>query len=267
MKLFLVWIKRKEDKGMDTQHFRQGLVTHCYRSAGVTDKGCVRAHNEDAFLDLNQHAVWVVADGAGGHSSGDVASNMIVDQLANIKNKSALNEIADEVTHCLSAVNSELIHLSGGQSTKKLIASTVCILIIRQKKCLCLWAGDSRIYLYRHQKLTALTHDHNRVDEFVTAGFSEEEAEKMPMAQQLVNAIGVQEPLHLERCLYETKTDDVFLLCSDGLYKELTEQEIEAKLTTKAIEANVQELLNSTLDRGARDNTTALLVRVDDHRQ
>ncbi|HHL18297.1 MAG TPA: serine/threonine-protein phosphatase [Thiothrix sp.] len=249
---------------MDTQYFKQVQITHHYHSAGVTDKGCVRDHNEDAFLDLNQHAVWVVADGAGGHSSGDVASNMIVDQLATIKNKLALNEMTDEVIHCLSAVNSELIRLSGGERTKKLIASTVCVLIIRQKKCVCLWSGDSRIYLYRNKKLTALTRDHNRVDEFIAAGFSEEEAEKMPIAQQLVNAIGVQEPLNIEKCLYETKTDDVFLLCSDGLYKELTEKEIEAKLTGNMVEKNVQDLLTSTLNRGARDNTTALLVQVDE---
>lgn len=238
-----------------------------YHSFGITDKGKHREHNEDAFLDLNAHTVWVVADGAGGHSSGEIASNMIITHLSKhlsaLTKNLALYEMAAEVKASLSHVNSELIQLSGGESTHDLIASTVCVLIIRNRKCLCLWAGDSRIYLYRRNKLTTLTHDHNRIAELMAAGFSEQEAEKYPISQQLTHAIGVEEPLYLEQQLYEIKSDDIFLLCSDGLYKELTEEEIETKLTTIEMEQEALRLMNEALDKQARDNVTVLLVHAE----
>jgi len=238
-----------------------------YTSFGITDKGKVRDHNEDAFLDNNQYAIWVVADGAGGHESGEVASNMIVESLAKIEKSLSLNKATKDIKQRLSYVNNQLIRLSGGENSNQIIASTVCILIIRKNKCLCLWSGDSRIYLYRHNKLTLLTRDHNRFDEFIAAGFSEEAVETHPLAQQLIHAVGVTAPLFLDQQLYEIKDDDLFLLCSDGLYKELSETDIEQYLAEKSsvnhgVNEAVRGLMNIALDRGARDNVTALLMRV-----
>lgn len=234
-----------------------------YSSFGITDQGKVRDHNEDALLDKNQQAIWVVADGAGGHESGEVASTMIVEALAEIDQKHLLHRAAADVTQRLSYVNSQLIQLSGGENSQQIIASTVCVLIIRKNKCLCLWSGDSRIYLYRNKTLKLLSRDHNRVDEFIAAGFDEAELENHSVAQQLVHAIGVTEPLFLDKQLYEIQENDLFLLCSDGLYKELTEVEIAQYLTQKTgVNKTVRSLINSALQRGARDNVTALAIEV-----
>ena len=234
-----------------------------YLSFGISDQGKVRDHNEDAFLDKNQQAIWVVADGAGGHESGEVASNMIVEALANIAQIQPLHQAVNDITQRLSYVNSQLIRLSGGEDSKQLIASTVCILIIRKNKCLCLWSGDSRIYLYRNNSLRLLSRDHNRVDEFIAAGFDETALETHPVAQQLIHAIGVSEPLFLDKQLAEIQENDLFLLCSDGLYKELTEAEIAQYLTEKRhVTKTVKGLMKQTLQRGARDNVTVLAVEV-----
>ncbi len=234
-----------------------------YTSLGISDKGQVRDHNEDAFLDKNEQAIWVVADGAGGHESGEVASHMIVESLSKIEKKLILNQAAKDIKQRLSYVNSQLIRLSGGESSNQLIASTVCILVIRKNKCVCLWSGDSRIYLYRNKKLTLLTPDHNRADEFIAAGFTPEEVEKHPIAQQLTHAVGVEEPLFLDQQFCEVQENDLFLLCSDGIYKELTEREIEEYLQEeKEVNASVRDLTNIAMKRGARDNITALLVNV-----
>jgi serine/threonine protein phosphatase PrpC len=234
-----------------------------YTSSGMTDQGKVRDHNEDALLDKNQHGIWVVADGAGGHESGEIASNMIVDALSKIDKTQILHQAAQDIKQRLSYVNSQLIRLSGGENSKQIIASTVCVLIIRKNKCLCLWSGDSRIYLYRNNTLRLLSRDHNRIDEFIAAGFDEAALEKNPVAQQLIHAIGVSEPLFLDKQLYEIQENDLFLLCSDGLYKELTEAEIAQYLTKKTgVNKTVQSLMNNALQRGARDNVTALLIEV-----
>jgi serine/threonine protein phosphatase PrpC len=233
-----------------------------YLSYGETHTGKVRTHNEDAFLDKNDQGLWVIADGAGGHDAGEVASQMLVDALKKTDISSKLDPAIDAIQHCIEQVNKELIRLSGGADSKKIIASTLCILLVRQQTCVCFWSGDSRIYRLRDQSFTLLTRDHNRVDEFINAGFSPSAAEKHPMAQQLVNAIGVKEPLYLERKEYDLQENDRFLLCSDGLYKELTEQDMSSMIASRTVDKGVRALIAETMRRGARDNVSSLLVYI-----
>ncbi|MGB5599790.1 MAG: protein phosphatase 2C domain-containing protein, partial [Thiothrix litoralis] len=199
-------------------------------SHGMTDKGNVRDHNEDAFLDAASEGLWVVADGAGGHDRGEVASAMIVQELAQIKRQAFLGEMVALVDNCLQNVNTRLITMRSQPGSRGIIGSTVCVLLIHERHCVCAWAGDSRIYLWRHGVLQCLTRDHNRMDEFRRAGFSEEDVLKYPVARQLVRAVGVVSPLPLETQVQECCAGDVFLLCSDGLSGELQDAEISALL-------------------------------------
>lgn len=235
-----------------------------FTSSGVTDRGSVRDHNEDAFVCLDKQRMWVVADGAGGHAAGEVASNMIVDQLAIVKRPRFMGDFLHVIETCLNVVNEELITLSGGAATSKIIGSTVTVLVQHRNQMVCLWAGDSRIYLLRNNVLGALTHDHNRVDEFVDSGFTQEEAEKYPQAQHLTHAVGVESPLYLEKMTQECLADDVFLMCSDGLYNAVSHdamRDILAKPNV-SVKSCARQLIKTALDNGARDNVTALLVNV-----
>ena len=85
-----------------------------YQSFGITNQGCVRDHNEDAFLESTDEGFWVVADGAGGHESGDVASNLIVEKLSELKRSRFFGSFVKKISDCLQLVNSELIDKSGG---------------------------------------------------------------------------------------------------------------------------------------------------------
>lgn len=232
-----------------------------YHSCGLTNQGCVRDHNEDAFLDAADKGFWVVADGAGGHESGDVASNLIVSQLADMKRTRFFGNVLQKVTSILENVNHELIEKSGGEKTRVLIASTVSVLIAQRSRVVCLWSGDSRIYRLRQNKLVQLTRDHNRVDEFIAAGFTPEAAEKYPMAQHLTAAVGVSAPLYTETQTHEVEENDVFLLCSDGLFKELSDEDIQEIMRQDSIKDTASELMDHALAHGAIDNVTVLVVK------
>ncbi len=235
-----------------------------YQSYGLTNQGCVRDHNEDAFLESSDEGFWVVADGAGGHQSGDIASNLIVDNLAKLKRSRFFGSFVNKVRDCLQKVNLELIDKSGGEETKVLIASTVCVLIAQRSNIVCVWSGDSRIYLFREEKLTQLTRDHNRVNEFIKAGFTREEAEKYPMAQHLTSAVGVTSPLYTETQSSEVLDGDIYLICSDGLFKELTDKDISDVLKQESLKYSASDLIDLAISRGATDNVTVLLVKANE---
>lgn len=237
------------------------LDKYTYHSYGLTNQGCVRDHNEDAFLEASDSGFWVVADGAGGHESGEVASNLIVTKLARIKRSRFFGSFVQKVIDCLQDINLELIERSGGEKTRTLIASTVCVLIAKRTSVVCLWSGDSRIYQLRRKALTQLTRDHNRVDEFLEAGFTPEAVENYPMAQYLTSAVGVTSPLFTESQSLEVKEEDLFLLCSDGLFKELSDQDIEGIMQQESLKYIASDLMDLALSRGATDNVTVLLVK------
>jgi len=232
-----------------------------YQSYGITNRGCVRDLNEDAFLESSDKGFWVVADGAGGHQSGDVASALIVDELAKLSRNRFFGSFVKKISDCLQDVNLALIDKSGGKDTNTLIASTVCVLIAQRNNAICLWSGDSRIYQLRKRKLTQLTRDHNRVEEFIKAGFSPEESEKYPLAQHLTAAVGVTTPLFTETLSFEVLEGDTYLLCSDGLFKELTNNDIQEILQQESLKSAALDLIDLAIARGATDNVTALIVR------
>ncbi len=99
------------------------------------------------------------------------------------------------------------------------------------------------------------------MDEFIKAGFSPEEAEKYPLAQHLTAAVGVQSPLFIETQSFEVVDRDTYLLCSDGLFKELTEKDIAETLKQESLKYAASDLMDLAISRGATDNVTVLLVR------
>jgi serine/threonine protein phosphatase PrpC len=245
---------------MQAHHTEFRCISH-----GMTDTGNVRSHNEDAFLDACGEGIWVVADGAGGHDRGEVASAMIVQGLAQLRRQAFLGDQVEAVRACLQAVNTRLINMRSQPGSKWIIGSTVCVLLIHGRHSVCLWAGDSRIYLLRGGKLQQLTRDHNRMDEFRAAGFSDADIHKYPIARQLVRAVGAVSPLLLEMQIQECRAGDRFLLCSDGLSGELTDAEICAILLEEPTpQTRVARLLRTVLGQRAHDNVTALLAQVED---
>lgn len=226
--------------------------------------GLVRAANEDGWLDQPERGVWAVADGMGGHSAGDFASRMVIEALRNAPSPSSLERLATDTRARLQAVNHQL-RAEVKRRGVQLIGSTVAVLLARGRYCAYLWAGDSRIYLYRNGRLRLLTRDHNRLEELRARGLIiADEAADDPALFGITRAVGVRTALDLDERKVEVNDGDVFLLCSDGLSNEVGEQEIAGALLSGNCQQAAGALIDLALERGGRDNISAVVVRAED---
>jgi serine/threonine protein phosphatase PrpC len=135
------------------------------------------------------------------------------------------------------------------------------ILLACNQYCVYLWSGDSRIYLFRKGDLKQISRDHNNGSGLFAEGFSIEEIQSNPFAQALTHAIGGEKKLYLDTQIQEIRDGDIFLLCSDGLNKEVSDTEIESILKKTAIEESLTHLIASALERKALDNITIILAQ------
>lgn len=226
----------------------------------VTHRGTVRTRNEDAFVERNDIGLWAVADGAGGHGAGDVASAAVATALSDLPAGLTGAEILAQVRLRLSAVHADLQRIAEASTNGEIPVTTVVVLMARGEHFACLWAGDSRAYLLRDGALCQVTHDHSLVQEMVESGLiAAEDAEGHPQANVITRAVGAPEPLELDKVSGRTMAGDVLLLCTDGLFKAVPESDI-ARLLAEGCSA--EQLLQEALQAGARDNVTVLIVPV-----
>ncbi|MCP3869018.1 MAG: serine/threonine-protein phosphatase [Gammaproteobacteria bacterium] len=232
----------------------------------MTVVGNVRKLNEDACLSRPDAGIWVVADGMGGHSSGDLASSMIVDGIQQIELLPTLSEAVEQVEDSLLEVNRSLRHLAFQRGGDVTIGSTVVILMAHAQHCLLMWVGDSRAYRYRDGRLIRLTQDHTQVEELVMQGLMEpEEAENHPASNIITRAVGADDALYVDMDNRKIFKGDTYLLCSDGLNKELSDSEIAEQLTRPGSTDEIcHSLVDTALERSARDNVTVVLIRAEE---
>jgi serine/threonine protein phosphatase PrpC len=230
-------------------------------SAGTTDIGTVRKVNEDNLLDASAVGMWCVADGMGGHAKGDLASQMIVDYLG-VLNRSELYPLsAEQIKERLQAVNERLLEISETEAHGGVIGSTVVVLIFDQHNAHCIWAGDSRIYRLRNNQLQQLTRDHSQVEEMVQAGLlAAEEAESHPASNVVTRAVGASDELEIDVMSFPLQEGDLFMLCSDGLNKVVSNAQIEDLLKICPLDDAPKTLIDMALERQARDNITVIAV-------
>lgn len=227
-------------------------------SLAATHPGAVRPRNEDALLERPDIGLWVVADGAGGHGAGDVASNAIVAALQAVPPGLAAAELLAQVRLRLAAVHRELQEEAARRGPGRILASTVVVMLARGEHFAMLWAGDSRAYLLRQGALSRVTKDHSLVQELVDQGtLREEEAESHPQANVITRAVGAQGELELDKVSGRIVEGDRFMLCTDGLFKTMPEAEIRDLL---AAGTDVQAIVTEAVGRGARDNVSAIGV-------
>jgi len=234
-----------------------------WSSASRTDTGKVRKHNEDICLELPERGLWAVADGMGGHSAGEVASASIAETLAKILRPPTLHSFVDEVEDRLLDCNAHLRQLAASRGPNQIIGATVVVLVTYQDLAVYLWAGDCRLYLYRNGNLVQLTQDHTQVEEMVTRGLlTREEARNHPNSNVVTRAVGARDSLSVDINIERVEVGDRFLLCSDGLDKELDDTEIRnifANGDSEDVEV-VNALINLALSRRGRDNVTVVIA-------
>jgi len=220
--------------------------------------GLEREVNEDAYLARPDLGVWAVADGMGGHQRGDWASRTIVETLDRLTPAQAG---PDGVERALRQAHARI--LAQGQAHDQTIGSTVVVLVTEPQAATLFWVGDSRLYRWRHGRLERLSKDHSMVQEWIDRGMVRpEEAEGLPGANVITRAVGIGEGLELDRLRLAVEPGDHFLLCSDGLTKELDEAEIATLLHPDTpLEESADRLLQRVLEQGAHDNITFILLR------
>ena len=232
-------------------------------TGGTTNTGCVRDHNEDSFVVRPDQGIWVVADGMGGHDAGDYASQAITTEMASVGFAISTGDLQARFMERLGRAHAQIrAHadsLGGGT-----VGATLVGLLIFEAEFAMIWSGDSRIYRMRDGVLEQITKDHTEVRELLDAGMiTPEEAETWPRKNVITRAIGVTEEPHCDVTTGNVRVGDVFLLCSDGLTEHNSDADLQAVLhgATTPQEA-CDQLIQQTLDRGAKDNTTAVVVSV-----
>jgi protein phosphatase/serine/threonine-protein phosphatase Stp1 len=234
------------------------------RSWAKTNAGAVRQYNEDNLVSRPELGLWAVADGAGGHNSGEVASGMIVETLQSLAPDLPAAELLAQIRTAIGAVHQRLQALAAESGPGVVIASTFLGLIIRDGHFAVLWAGDSRAYLLRQGNLQQLSRDHSLVQELVDLGdLAPEQAESHPQSNVITRAVGAgAEELVLDKVIGTTEPGDRFLLCSDGLSKTLTAAEITSLLAVPEGAAPHELLITAALAHHVNDNVTAVVVEV-----
>jgi type VI secretion system protein ImpM len=223
-----------------------------FRSAATTDVGRVRKINQDAFVERPEIGLWAVADGLGGHRHGEIASREVCDALADMAPLRSFDDTVEEAQNRIRGVNDHLFRSAARAVVTDRSASTVVALLVSGDSCAILWAGDSRLYRWRLGKLEQLTSDH-----------SVEEADRATGRQTssaITRAVGVEPALRLDLERNDVRVGDRFLLCSDGLTRIIPDAQIEEWMGHADIRHAVDGLIKSTLEAGAPDNVTVLVV-------
>ncbi|MCB1749229.1 MAG: serine/threonine-protein phosphatase [Gammaproteobacteria bacterium] len=231
-----------------------------WEAVGRTDTGRVRKHNEDSILLREDGTLWCVADGMGGHGSGEVASQLITSTLQRIKTPAHLADAIDSVDRALQSVHRAL----GEQGEKRgqIIGSTALVAIPRAEYLAILWAGDSRAYLQRGAQCHNLTTDHTQLQAMVDRGLvPPEEAEDHPAGRMVTRAVGAPGPIMVDVEVVRVEPGDRLLLASDGLGKHVADRELAGLLRSTTDPRHVVDRIIATvLERGAGDNVSVVVA-------
>jgi len=229
-----------------------------WRSSAATSKGNVRGHNEDAVLERPEVGLWVVADGMGGHNAGDVASGMIVQALTTYMRGASPSAQFDAVEDRLREVN-ERLYRASLDNQAGMSGSTIVALLAFERHCLSIWAGDSRVYRSRDGALEQVTRDHSEVQELRDGGHTD--LAEATTSNVITRAVGGSQELFLDIELRELRNHDRYLLCSDGLYRELSDADMAHHLTGNDPEGACKALMKQALSGTCSDNVSVIVVQ------
>ena len=239
-----------------------------------TDPGCVREANEDTGRHINPNdpetlllkgTLTVVADGMGGHASGEVASQMAVDLISEIYYSHNGLSAPEALRNAIEIANQQIYETSMSGDEYAGMGTTVIALAVRDDTAFCAHVGDSRLYRFRNGSLEMLTVDHSQVMEMVKHGvITMEQARNHDDKNVILRAVGTQPVVEVEVSNeFAISAGDTFLLCSDGLSDMLEDAEIEAILRAETdLHTAGEKLITAAKNNGGHDNITAGIVRI-----
>jgi serine/threonine protein phosphatase PrpC len=249
-------------------------------SFSATDLGKVKDQNEDFYYASEQDGIFIIADGMGGHAAGEVASRMAIDltlrsilpkreeltQLAEIdsaENRKRILAILEEVVR---VADQAIYDRAQNEPEKRGMATTIDVLFIINGSAFIAHVGDSRVYLIRSQQSFLLTTDHTLANHLYSQGkLSAEEIEKIPHKQALMRALGMASGTQIDAIHLDLLRGDKFLLCTDGLSHYFkTNNDLLNLWGDTTSQGIAEDMIQFANQQGGRDNTTVILVSVDD---
>jgi serine/threonine protein phosphatase PrpC len=255
-------------------------LSDAIRFYAATDVGKVRDHNEDNFLVDKKLALFIVADGMGGHAAGEVASAIAVRTVheeikrekellddyisgATGASKVTTKDVVALLEHAVQRACSKIHEESRADAAKRGMGTTLSAVLVVGHQGFIAHVGDSRIYLSRAGRVQQVTEDHTVYNELIKRGkLTREQIEKVQQKNAITRAVGVYERVEVDTLVIELIAGDTLVLASDGLHGYLeTPEELEAPLALAGDES-VKALVKLANDRGGKDNITVLVVKV-----
>ena len=227
----------------------------------ATNVGKVRKNNEDSLL-VTEPEIFIVADGMGGQAAGEVASKILVDTAKNFLPKIAepLNE--DILTKSILKANAEILKAVRENKNYRGMGTTATILHIYKNRAYYAHIGDSRLYRVRNNNIEQITQDHSYVESLVRRGeITPSEARVHPLKNILTQAVGADDDITVDSGNLRLDTEDIFMLCSDGLTNMVADEDILKILLESKNPAD--DLVQAALDNGGHDNITVIVVDID----
>jgi protein phosphatase len=239
-----------------------------YTAAAVTDRGRKRPSNEDAFGFSVEAGVYVVCDGMGGAAAGEIASSLAVDEVLRLlkeRNQESESELPAAAESAVTAANEAIFSRAQRNHRLSGMGTTLVVMTTQEQHVWILNIGDSRCYLMRSGKLEQLTRDHSLVEEQVRLGrMTPREALQSPLKNVITRALGTQSQVRPDIFELDAEPGDIFLLCSDGLTRELPDNIIENLLNCDlGLEEMAGQLVEAAKRAGGHDNITCMLVRAE----
>jgi serine/threonine protein phosphatase PrpC len=233
-------------------------------AVGRTDQGRRRKHNEDAFAVDSDRGLFAIADGMGGYAAGEVASQLAIDILVRAYRDQdfggtpieGLPRRGDELVRAVQTANGAILHQARSNEAQSGMGTTIVAARFspNRQRVYIAHVGDSRVYRIRDHQLSQLTTDHTLGAAGVTG----------PSAAKLSRAVGVFDEVEVDLTVDEPRVGDYYLLCSDGLFKMVPENDIQRLVEgEKDLDATAARLVDEANARGGKDNVSVIVVRVD----
>ncbi len=247
--------------------------------AAVTDIGKIREKNEDNVLISSDLGLGVVADGMGGHSAGEIASNIAVSVLAETVRKvnneqlripdnflPKLAPIERKLLMAANLANAAIYSTAQSSDIYRMMGTTLTGVLLDKDCATAVHVGDSRLYLFRDDKIIQITTDHSLATEHVRRGLlTRAEADRSKIQNVLTRAMGIKKNIEFDLLKFPVKVGDVLLLCSDGLYKGLSEAEM-AKILHEGHHTPIvklcKQLVRISNENDGQDNISAVLIKI-----
>ena len=262
-------VKEWEKKAEDARD-----VTVVTMLGAKTDLGRVRENNEDKFEFFQAEdedtlaykgSFYAVADGMGGHSAGQIASELALKTAIHAYYSASSSIVSESLRSSLQQANGLIFDAARAISERNGMGTTMTGLVIRAAEAYIAQVGDSRCYLLRDGKIRQVTDDHSWVNEQVKRGaLTEEEAACSPFRNVITRSLGNAPSVDVDIFVEELEVGDQFLLCSDGLSGEVSADEMREAMMNASPSQAAWNLVEMALERGGRDNCTVLILAIRD---